>query len=316
MKTCACNESLGNTGTTGCVPIFKVAKKLIFVPTYDNTGALNKLDLSTDFTAAELTALLNQTDTSKRWYPSALLENVTSERGEASYETAPSGRKAFVKQGTRTFKAEIWEQSAVYKMQLDKIKCNEVSVYIIDVEGNIRGMVAETEDSNLYPIKIDRNSFNVDLMFGTDTTIEKLKMSFDFDQVEDDALLRMVSAADLTADLLEAEGLLDVEIEYGTISQTGVEFTLYTLHGSKRNKVKVQGLVASDFYSAVNGGGTASKLFNVTDNASVSISALSETAGVYTLTFSSQTVADVIKVLPNKNGYDFTAVYTDTFTVA
>jgi hypothetical protein len=311
MKTCQCNESLGNTGTTGCVPIFKVAKKIIFVPTYANDGTRNKLDLSTDFTQAELDELVNHVDPSKRWYPTTLLENVTSERGEASYETAPSGRKAFVKQGTRNMTAEIWEQSSVYKRQLDKIRCNEVSIFILDIEGNLRGMISEVEDDNLYPIKIDRNSFNVDLMFSSDTTIEKLKMSFDFDQVEDDSLLSMVSAADISADLLEAEGLLDVEIKYGSITATSVTFDLFTYYGSKRNKVKVQGLVIGDFFSAV--GGTASRLYNVTDGSPITITGLTENAGTYTATYTSQTAADEVRVTPVKKGYDFTPVVNNTY---
>lgn len=303
MKTCECNESLSNLGTPNCKSIFKVAKKLIFVPTYDSAGDRNSITVASAFTPAVLTALLNQSDGTKRWYPTPLLENVTSERSESAFETAPSGRKAFVKQGTRSMSSEIWEESSAYKGQLDAIRCNDVSVYIIDAEGSIRGTVAEDE-ALLFPIKVDNNSFDAMLMFGTDSIIEKLKVGFDWDQTEDDASLRMIGAGDITADLLNAGGLLDFSIEYGAITSTSVTFTLVTsvTFGSLKTKLTDKGLIISDF-----------ALFNVTDNASLSELTLTEAAGIYTINFDVQDASDIIRITPSKNGRDYSNVVSNTF---
>lgn len=317
MRACSCNESLSNTGQTNCQPLFKVAKKLIFVPTYDGTGALNKLDVNTLFTPSLLTAKLNHATKASRWYPSPDLENVGGDRAESVFDTAPSGKKSFVKKGVRTMSFEIWDEGTEYLYQLEALRCTDVSVYVVDNEGNIRGTVPSTEDGFLYPIKIDKASFDAKPIFATDTTVEKIMVNFDWEQSESDAQLRMITATDMTADLLNAEGLLDISIEYSTITQTSVIFTLQERFGSRKTRNKLTGLLISDFYDAV--GGTASRLYNVTDSLAVTISTFAESTsspGTYTLTFASQTVSDVIRVTPNKNGFDFTDTIADTFVIA
>lgn len=316
MRACSCNESLSNTGQTNCQPLFKVAKKLIFVPTYDGTGALNKLAVGTLFTPSLLTAKLNHATKASRWYPSPDLENVGGDRAESVFDTAPSGKKSFVKKGVRTMSFEIWDEGTEYLYQLEALRCTDVSVYVVDNEGNIRGTVPSTEDGFLYPIKIDKASFDAKPIFATDTTVEKLAVQFDWEQSESDAQLRMITATDMTADLLNAEGLLDISIEYSTITQTSVIFTLQERFGSRKTRNKLTGLLISDFYDAV--GGTASRLYNVTDSLAVTISTFAESTsspGTYTLTFASQTVSDVIRVTPNKNGFDFTDTIADTFVI-
>ena len=316
MRACSCNESLSNTGQTNCQPLFKVAKKLIFVPTYDGTGALNKLAVGTLFTPSLLTAKLNHATKASRWYPSPDLENVGGDRAESVFDTAPSGKKSFVKKGVRTMSFEIWDEGTEYLYQLEALRCTDVSVYVVDNEGNIRGTVPSTEDGFLYPIKIDKASFDAKPIFATDTTVEKIMVNFDWEQSESDAQLRMITATDMTADLLNAEGLLDISIEYSTITQTSVIFTLQERFGSRKTRNKLTGLLISDFYDAV--GGTASRLYNVTDSLAVTISTFAESTsspGTYTLTFASQTVSDVIRVTPNKNGFDFTDTIADTFVI-
>ena len=308
MRACSCNESLSNTGQTNCQPLFRVAKKVIFVPTYDSTGALNKLAIDTLFTPSLLTAKLNHATKLSRWYPSPDLENVGGDRAESVFDTAPSGKKSFVKKGIRSMTFEIWDQGPEYLYQLEALRCPEFSIYIVDANGSIRGSVPSTEDGYLYPIKVDNVSFDAKPMFGTDTTTEKLVVQFDWEQSEDDAQLRIIASGDMTADLLNAEGLLDISIEYGAISQTSVTFTLQERFGSRANRNKLTGLVTGDI-----------ALYNVTDAGAVANATFAESTsspGTYTITYSSQTVADVIRVTPTKNGFDFTDVIADTFVIA
>lgn len=313
-RACSCSEQLSNTGTPGCQPLFKVAKKFILVPTYDSTGARNKLDAATLFTPALLTAKLNATDKTQRWYPTADLENVGGDREDSVFDTAPSGKKSFVKKGTRTVTAEVWDQGPEYAYQLEAARCNEFSIFVVDLEGNIRGMDLPTADGYLYPIRIDKNSFDVKPIFATDTTTEKLMITFDWAQSERDDLLRVISASDMTADLLSAEGLLDISATYSSISTTSVTITLEERYGSKANKNKLSGLLETDFFDVA--GGTAERLYNVTDASAVTIATFTESSdGVYVITFTAQTSADVIRVTPVKNGYDFADVTAETFAI-
>lgn len=289
---------------------------MIFVPTYDSTGALNKLDIATLFTPSLLTAKLNHATKSSRWYPSPDLENVGGDRAETVFDTAPSGKKSFVKKGVRTMTFEIWDEGPEYQYQLDAIRCKDMSCFVIDNEGNLRGIVPATEDGYIYPIKIDKASFDCKPIFATDSTVEKLMVTFDWEQSQHDSQLRIISASDMTADLLNAEGLLDISIEYGTISQTSVTFTLQERYGSRRTRNKLSGLVIGDFFDTA--GGTGSRLYNVTDGAAVTISTFAESTsspGTYTLTYTSQTVSDVMRVTPVKNGFDFADTIADTFVI-
>lgn len=305
---CECNSSLGNTGLAGCIPVFRVAKGIFAVRTYDDAGALNSITVADTIDDAYLTARLNDTDPSQRWYPIMNLENVTSERGDPTYETAPSNRKAFVQDGIRSFSAEIWGQGPDLKKKLDTLRCSEMSIFIVDKDGSIRGIVDKDSDTLLYPIKTDKNSWNIKLVPATDTTNEKLIVTFDWDQNEDDALLRMIAAGDMTADMLRAMGLLDINVTVGAITTTTAVITLTTDYGSLKDKVVDSGLVVSDFVSYNDN--TTSKIYDSTGAANLTLSSVVESPnGTYTLTWTpAQTTADILKLKIIKNGRDYTNV--------
>jgi hypothetical protein len=80
---------------------------------------------------------------------------------------------------------------------------------------------------------------------------------------------------------------------------------LKTQYGSFLNPVLVEGLVAGDM-----------ALYNVTDSASVTITTAVEAPdGTYTISYATQSVADVLRLTITKDGYDFTAVTANTITI-
>jgi len=313
MNACNCNGTLGNTGYTDCKPVFKVAKKLIIVPTYKADGTENRISLAnnTGLTSSAVTALLNHVDKLQRWYPTASLSAVSSTRAESTYKTDSNGQKYFIKQGVRSFTAEMIGFGAEYKEQLEKARCTSFSVYIVDLNGAIRGIKKKVDDGYLYPIKIDEGSMNVELMFAESDSIEMLKLSFDWEQNEDDSLLRVIEANEFEADLLTIRGLLDVKMVVGAITSTSVTFTLQTNYGSSLSPITVKNLLAGDFYNSV--GGTASRLLNQTTGLPITITGLVEVSGTYTLSYAPQTATNVVKVIPVKNGYDFTQVHASSY---
>lgn len=315
MRTCECNESFGNTGKAGCLPLFRKISGVFLVPTYDSTGALNSITVSTTIDDAFLTARLNDTDASKRWRPIMDLKNVTSDRPDPTYETAPDNSKAFVQDGVRTVTAEVWNQGPEFKQVLDAAVCVPMSIYVIDKDGNLRGIVDADSETLLFPIKTDQNSWNTKLIMATDTTIEKLLMTFDWAQSEDDALLRMIAASDMTADLLGARGLLTMNLTVGAITTTTVALTITTDYGSLKSKIGDSGLVVADFVSTV--GGATGKLRNNTDSADITISSVTETAGGnFALVFTpAQTSADVLAIKIVKNGRDYSGINETTFVI-
>ena len=308
MITCDCtNNTLGNTGTVDCDSISKVAVKLILVPLYDDAGVKNSITIATPLTQVVVDALINQADESMRWYPLPEMDNVAGERAESLFETTPSGKKYFIKQGTRSYTFELLDRSAAFKGQLDKVRCGDAGVYIIDNNGSLTGMAldADVSDGKLYPIKIDKNSWDARLAFATDTTIQKIMVSFDFAQAEDDSLLRVISSSDIPADLSDARGLLDVNATYSAISTTGFTARLQYIYGSVANLNPDTGLLIGDF-----------AIYNTTTLAAVTILTATETPdGTYAFTFAAQTVADVLSLTPTKAGRDYANVISNLITI-
>ncbi len=315
MKTCVCNYGLSNTGLPGCPSLNTVLRAGFYTPTYDSVGGRNRIALTDDIDEAYILAKLNHADKSKRWYPIVGMQNYTNDKADPVYETTASGDKFFIKDGIRTVAFEALKVEPVYKTQLDKMACEEVSVFGIDSQGSIIGMVPETEDGYLYPIRIAQGSFYTKFIFPTDSTQQKLMVTFDFDQREEDGQLRTIISTDMEANLLNARGLLDImSLLVGSATTTVFTLDLYTLFGSEQSKKPLTGLVVGDFYSVA--GGVASRVYNVTDALAVTLTSVVESStvpGRYTFTMSAaQGSGEVIRITPVKNGYDFSEVILNT----
>ncbi|MGR3221312.1 MAG: hypothetical protein ACUZ8H_16065 [Candidatus Anammoxibacter sp.] len=316
--TCECNNTLGNLGTPTCYPLFKVARRLIFVPTYDNTGALNKIDVTVALTQSVIDAHVNETDLSKRWYISPVLQNATGERSDPVIDESPSGDKDFVKDGVRTMAGEFRKQAGVFIKELTKLRCNEFSIYVIDLNGSLRGIVTDPKDGSLYPIKADNDSFVAKLFDGTDSTVPRVDFTFDWKQTELDENINMIAAADIPGDLLNTKGLIAVVSTITVPLVAGFTAKLEFNYGSLANPIKDSGLLITDFFDVA--GGSASNVYNVTDAAAEPLSSVTETAvgsGIYVFVYTTPvTIADVIRLTPVKDGRDYSAVILNTFVTA
>ena len=301
-KACNCNAGLSNTGT-GCTPFWNVAVKMIVVPYYDQDGNQNKITLTDTLDAAYFTALLNQADTSLRWLPLPSMLNVEDTRAESLMETFENGSMMMVQQGARSFKAIIAGRDATPQLlgNLETFRCVPFGVYGVDKQGNLIGSIGTQDLSDiteLYPIRIDENSWDPTFVKPTDKTVQKINLGFYFHMDEQDSALRMIEASEIGTNLLTIKGLIDVFPVYTNISQTSFTVGLRTYYGTLLNPVRVEGLISTDF-----------ALYNVTDTASVTISTCTEISdGVYTITYTSQTAGDELKLTPTLNGYDFSQV--------
>lgn len=287
---CKCDLGLSNTGKPNCVTLQSVTSKLVLVPLKDSTGAKNYLDLATTINEATFTALINQADSSKRWFPLGLFENVEMAKADSTFEEAPSGRKVFIKQGKRSFAGELWNETPQLLGKIQDNRCVDFGVYVVDVNGNLIGSKVGTK---LYPIPVDNESFEAKLMFATDSTAQKVMVAFDFYRLFDESTLWLVTADEASLDFNNLEGLLDVNMAFASITATGAVATLTLDYGTAINPIKVKGLVKADL-----------ALYNVTSSSSVTITTATESAdGVYTLVFPSQTSASTLRLSLVKNGY-------------
>lgn len=299
MAICKCDVGLGNTGLPNCAPIASVLRKIILVQTFKDDGTRNFIDLSATLDNSFLTTQLNA-DSDERWYPLPELENVVSERAESTFEEAPSGTRNFVRQGSRTLTGEIWGREALPTL-IGKVKsgrCVDVSAYIVDGDGKILGTGDPKDPNKLFPIQLDAQSIDSIWMAATDSTTQKITISLTWDDsVKDEDIYLIQPEVDFTFNALTAKGLLDICVEYSSITTTGFVAKLFNQYFLKMAGYNT-GLLIGDF-----------SLYNNTAASPVVITSVTENPdGTYTFVIPAQTPADVLTLTPSKDGFDYTDV--------
>lgn len=290
---CVCGSGLSNTGVPGCQSVQAVTKKLIYVPLRDSAGTRNFIADSDVVDEAFLTQKINEADPSKRWYPSPFVENVEDTKGDSTFESLNSGTNIFIQEGARTFTAMHIRESTTFLEKLKSLKCGDVGVYLIDIEEQLTG-AKSADGTKLYPIKIDKETFDPILMKATDTTTQKIQVKFEFDRTERDEDLRSIKVAGI----LGVSGLLDgtmQAVQGATGNTDSVTVKIELDYGQFGDPLALSGLVDADFSAN-----------NETTGSPVSISSVVESpAGTYLITFTtSQTLGDEVKVSVSKDGFE------------
>jgi len=315
MACTNCNFGLSNTGLpAGCVPIYSHMRYIILVPTYDSEGNRNKISKTDTLNAAFLTAKINHTDPSKRWYPiSKPLNNATAERAEATFEESEFQDKFFIREGIRTANLEIWGASVQHVASIDSAKCVETSIFIFDKDLRMIG-VSEADSDDMYPIRIAPQSLSATWNFAGGSTTAKGLITFDFHTGEQDGNLYSIDygtgSGNYSFDVTTARGLLDVYAAYSSITTDGFTVELYSKYGGWVNKITAKGLLLADV--------TCEEVSPIP--ATVTLASFDETeagkSGVYEAVFTTpQTAADVLKCTFVKNGFDFTFANKKTFEI-
>jgi len=276
--------TLTNTKGNNCPTAMDIAKRLIFVPELDASGAKNELLIASEITKSALQAKFDAVDSKDRYYPISALENVEDLRAEPTYFEFNSGIKSKTKEGTRTFTGFIPFQGAEYLAKLEKWECANFGIYIIDKAGNF---IYSKEGAKAQPIMIAKDSFSAEYIKKTETEPAMIKIMFDFREGQKDSDLRLEEAKDLDFDGLsevDVYGLFDASI--ASVAGGSGESVLTITEADYG--FAIEGLVAGD----------------LTLSAGV-VTSLTETAeGVYTLV-TTATSGDTVKI--NKSGYDSTA---------
>jgi hypothetical protein len=304
MSLCKCDAGGGNTGRPSCFGVFDVTKKAILVEYRNSAGDVNGIDISSltngILDQAYLDARIKDVDPKTRWYPTPELKNVTDERDEDITEEFEDSSSVFIQEGQRSFEGLILKGDPVLVGNMKSWRCVNMGVFFIDKSGQLIGKV--TRDGFLDPIQVSDQTFSVGLIKTTDTTIQKASVKFRVSQLEDDADLRMLDNA--TADLLGAEGLIDVTAETPTnVSTTGFEVQLNTNYGGLTSLVAAEGMEAGDF-----------SIFNESTSLAVVITSVTESPSIpghYTFVIPAQTSTDVLAISnptvgPLDKSYDLT----------
>jgi hypothetical protein len=289
----------------------EVVEKFIEVSYFKEDGTINEIDLTDTFNLAYFTALVNDADETLRWYPLPFVKNMVDERADSDFESFDDKTRIERQVGIRSVKTIITtlgnNAGAVSPQMVGKIndkKCKVSGLFGITKSKQLVGEMIN--DGFLAPIRIDNGSLSAILVkTGSGAITQKINLGFDWHIDVQDERLRTLEADEMTTDISLINGLLDVTSTYSAIGQTSFKATLKTIFGTVLNPVLVEGLVAGDM-----------ALYNITDSANMAITTAVEAPdGTYTISYASQTVADVLRLTITKDGYDFTAVTANTITI-
>lgn len=247
---CNCNVGLSNTGRPGCVPLQSVTSKLIMVPLTANDGTLNGIDLSAALPT--WSDLINEADSSKRWFPLPEFENVELPKADSQFEEANSGRMAFLRQGKRSFAGELWSDDSTPTLlgKLTAGRCVQFGVYIVDVNGNLIG---SKSNGFLYPIPVDEQSWDPKFMFATDSTVQKIMLGFDFYRLFDESTMYMITVTEAGINFNDLSGLIDVNLtEVSQVTTVSITVNASFDYGTALNPILFQGATNTADWSLYN----------------------------------------------------------------
>jgi len=302
MKSCNCKSGASNTGVPACVDVLNRTSYEIYMYKRANDGTYNSIQesdlvngvLPTSF----ITAKINETDPSKRWYVMPKVKNVTFEQADPNTEDI-EGIVYPVSEGMITGTVDYISKYASPKWYgvLKSFECLDVAKYEVTVAGELIGL---EYDDELRPLPMEQGTMWLKYQRPTKTSVAKIMQTvmwgedFPVERINGLASDRFEDGA-----LESLNGLLDIILEENdAATTTTVNVTAELCYGGFDDKEKVEGLVADDF----NYDGVAT-VYNVTDDTSLAVTVVESPEGVYTLTFAAQDSSDVIEVRVVKEGY-------------
>lgn len=296
--------TLSNSQGDACPSILDIAKRIIIVPEVDASGAKNELANVAAVTKSALQGKFDEADKDNRYFPLSILENVEDVRAEPTFFEFNSGRKAKIKEGTRTFTGFIPFQGPEYLGKLEEWACSKFGVYVIDKSGNFVYATDASTKVKVLPIMVDQESFSAELVKKTDAEPVMIKITFDFRETEKDSLIRAIDADDLDFDGLSSAdvyGLYDAKHVATSATVNGFVSTITeNIYG-----FGIEGIVSGEF-----------SIYNNTTSSDVPFT-MAAVDNVYTFTFTSpQTIADVVKLSVSKAGYDDALIEAELVTIS
>jgi hypothetical protein len=237
----------------------------VLVPRFKADGVTrNTIDLSSPTLGADIKALI-QTSTAllERIYPFPRAENVTFERSETVYETASSTRKYKIPNvgGVRTIKFETWGKDAIHSIlrELKKVGCTDVDFYLADVSGSLWGILDAPTDTIMRGYEMATETFDAFKEYATDTTKQKLMISWDLDNDECEENSYGISSEVLGYSATGLKPLTPAFIKLVELDATHVQFSVIEPDGSFAGS-PVVGLVAGATFGVVSDTGIVAEI--------------------------------------------------------
>lgn len=301
---CACASVAYNPGMLSCVPVATRDAFKIYVSYYDSTGAINKVPAGTVINQAYITAKLNHTDPTVRWYITPKIENNTP--APAEMETESIGNQTFstgedIKQA-ETFEHVRKDANPALVAFYDSIACVTMGEFSISRSGQLKGM--NDGEGNLIPKKLQDGSLNASYVPALPGQTQRIMVTRTDDELENDSFVDFIDVDQIAYSALKWRLLQPVELTPYILSATAtaIVFKLQTT-GSVGYKAPATGFVTADVVSSDTG--STGKVYNVTEDADVTGTLTYDaTLQQYTFTYGTAvTVADEVVLAITKTKY-------------
>ena len=285
MEFCVCTGDPRNTGAPSKQQVVSTAVMLIAVFIKADDGTKNVIDKEDTLNEAYFAEKINHEDPTKRWYPLGRFVNASDVRADAATESYDDGSSGLTQQGVRTYTGKLLNVSPAYLGVLESFKCTPFGFYLVNVCGAIDGSLKK-DGSALKPVEVNTRSFNPQLVKGLPTESGGIMLSFEFAQIEKDKNLRSISEDEIEAEVLDLEGLIDLDAAITGVTTTEFAAALTVNITGFKNPEKVKGWDVASF-----------KLKNVTTNSDIVITSTTEAPeGTYGFVYPAQTSNDVLRL--------------------
>ena len=229
----------------------------------------------------------------------------TSERDDAVTETIDT-IDYFISEGKKMVSFQLIGTPAKLKQYVDSLRCQTIGFYGVSASGQLLGKRESADE--IVPIPIQNQTIYSKIIDKTKETLAKMQVTFMIDERFDDADLVFIPSDQITADLLTTEALIEATATAGatTTTTTSMEIQLDFSLSGQVSAATTSGLEPLQNFDVT----TYFAIYNNTTLASVAVSGVTEsstTAGLYTLTFTAQTTADVLEFsAPTASPFYFT----------
>jgi hypothetical protein len=304
---CQCAGEPLSPGQSGCMPMAGRDKLPIFMHYKDSTGALNGVPAGTVINQAYVTAKLNSTDLTQRWYVFPEMFNLAEP--VATMETEDIDGIAFPT-GEEIKQPITWEHvkedaNPALKAAYDSLKCNEIGVIFITYKGQLNGM--NDGSGNLVSIKLQNETLSAQYAAPVKGSVQKMMCSMLIDELENEANRDYIASNSIsysTKNWFSIQPLQVIPIEISNADQDTIVFTLDGLYGGVDRKKPIEGIVSADI--SPDNGVTPATVTNFTQSTTVGATIVESSSipGQYTMTLASpQAYLDFIHIDLFKSGY-------------
>jgi len=302
MSLCSCNENIKNFGQPNCVGVLERPQKLAFTQRIANDGTVNKI-LSTDtLNDAFFEGLINETDVSKRLYPSPVINQVKDTRAEFNTFDL-DGFAITTSEGVRTMAFTVVDGASPQIAEaFNSMGCRDMAFYVWSITDQIGGN--GSVDGELRPFRIKPKTLRAvyNPPSKVDETPAMVMVQFAISELENDGDIAYINygtgANDVQVVITDYTGLIDITLGAATsITTTTFVVDISYIYGSQFSKQPFVGGVIGDFTLVETSPTPGSiTITSVTESSTV--------PGRYTFVQPTATAADVQRLSFSKTGYE------------